>query len=358
MLHPSVLLMVLLTILVSDFSAAAQGPDAPQSVERQTTEASTDLLTAEERAWLKAHPTIRLGFNPHMEPLLIMEEDGSLTGIYPAIFGELEKILGISIDIEVDEWALIVQRARDRELDGLLACAPSQAEASSMLRTRPINMSYPVVFTRNDAPFVIESLNDLAGKRISYQQEVKMLEVVLEQYRDTSDILAVGNTGELIAGSVTNAEQGVVISKDVAESLGKISEGVTKVNDITAEVSTASQEQGQGIDQINTAVSQMDQVIQQNAANSEEGASAAEELSAQAAEMMKVVEDLAALVGGAHAGNAHAGRQSQRMSSAAHSPANRRGAAKALPKPRPDQSQAVVNPQEVIPLDDDDIDDF
>jgi len=106
------------------------------------------------------------------------------------------------------------------------------------------------------------------------------------------------NTGELITESVKYAENGVVISKEVAGSLNNIAEGVTKVNQVIAEVATSSEEQTQGIDQINTALSQMNQLTQSNAAASEEGASAATELSAQSVELERIVEGLGALVGG------------------------------------------------------------
>lgn len=155
-------------------------------------------LTPQEQAWLTEHPEIRLGFNPHMEPLLIKGEYGSYDGIFPLIISELEKILGINITIEVDDWNIIVEKARKRQIDGLLACAPSQAEASSLLKTQTIHQAYPVAFTSQDARFTINNLNDLKGKSIAYQQEVKMLEVVLGQLEDDSKIIAVNSTLEAI----------------------------------------------------------------------------------------------------------------------------------------------------------------
>ncbi len=188
--------------------------------------------------------------------------------------------------------------------------------------------------------------------------------VVAEEVRNLAQRAAEAarNTGALITGSVKSSENGVAISKEVAESLGKIAEGTTKVNQITSEVAAASNEQAQGIDQINTAVSQMDQVTQSNAANSEEGASAAEELSAQAAEMMKVVDDLAALVGGGRAVSTAASTGGAPKGGAPHAV----HAGLPAPTPRPGKAlvahgkagQKVVKPEEVLPLDDEDMGDF
>lgn len=176
--------------------------------------------------------------------------------------------------------------------------------------------------------------------------------VVAEEVRNLAQRAAEAarSTGELISASVDNAENGVQISKEVAESLAKIAEGATKVNDITAEVSAASQEQSQGIDQINTGVAQMNEVTQANAANSEEGAAAAEELSAQAGQMMQIVGDLATLVSGVAQARSSASPAPAQLRSAPKG--ERRAVRKALPRP------SVARPEQVIPLDDADLDEF
>ena len=184
--------------------------------------------------------------------------------------------------------------------------------------------------------------------------------VVAEEVRNLAQRAAEAarSTGDLITGSVKNAENGVAISKEVADSLSKIAEGSTKVNSITTEVSSASEEQARGIDQINTGVEQMNQVTQGNAANSEEGAAAAEELSAQAAQMMNVVEDLSSLVGGAQKGKSQRNLSLPSPSTPIDQdqPVAHQRRTEALDSPQ--QSHAVVNPNQVIPLDDDDMSEF
>jgi len=105
-------------------------------------------------------------------------------------------------------------------------------------------------------------------------------------------------TAEKIEGSLAKTAQGVAISERVGRSLLEIVDKVRHVDELIAEVSTASREQSQGVDQINSAVSQMDKVVQSSASSAEETASAAEELSAQAEVMREGVTDLLALVGG------------------------------------------------------------
>jgi methyl-accepting chemotaxis protein len=115
--------------------------------------------------------------------------------------------------------------------------------------------------------------------------------VVAEEVRNLAQrsAEAAKNTTELIDGAVKNAENGVLITNQVAAVLTEIVDGSGKVNDLVAEISAAAGEQAQGIEQVNTAVSQMDQVTQLNASNSEESASAAEELNSQATELQRMV---------------------------------------------------------------------
>jgi methyl-accepting chemotaxis protein len=95
-----------------------------------------------------------------------------------------------------------------------------------------------------------------------------------------------------------DAENGVVVSLEVAGILGKLAKTAETLTRMNGEVATASDEQAKGIEQVNTAVSQMDKVTQGNAASAEESASASEELSAQAQDLKQMVNELLALVGG------------------------------------------------------------
>ena len=109
---------------------------------------------------------------------------------------------------------------------------------------------------------------------------------------------AAKETAEKIEEAIRKSDQGVQISGKVAQSLGDMVEKARKVDELVAEIATASREQNQGIQQVNTAVTQMDKVTQSNAANAEESASAAEELNAQAATLKDAVDELTQLVGG------------------------------------------------------------
>ncbi|MCC6695922.1 MAG: methyl-accepting chemotaxis protein [Candidatus Hydrogenedentes bacterium] len=181
------------------------------------------------------------------------------------------------------------------------------------------------------------------------------------------------STAVLIEGSRTDAENGVHVVNEVAHMLERIDEGARNVAQLIAEVSAACREQTSGIDQLNTAVSQMDRAVQANAASSEESASASEELNAQAREVGGVVQQLAALVGANVSGmetaappKTRAGRKNPPLQKPAFH-ADRRTvkqlthhAAADKPKEAPKKAAqpTKASPEEIIPLDEDDLKDF
>jgi ABC-type transporter Mla subunit MlaD len=108
---------------------------------------------------------------------------------------------------------------------------------------------------------------------------------------------AAKETSAKIQGAIEKTSQGVGISAKVAAALSDIVGRARQVDELAAEVASASHEQTQGIDQVNIAVSQMDKVTQSTAASAEETAAASEELHAQAGMLKSSVAELLKLVG-------------------------------------------------------------
>ncbi len=183
--------------------------------------------------------------------------------------------------------------------------------------------------------------------------------VVAEEVRNLAQrsAEAAKNTAQLIENAQRQAEGGVQVTGQLEEAFRQIAENASKVAALVAEVNAASNEQAQGIDQINTAVAQMDKVTQANAANSEEAASASEELSAQARELNDMVQVLMQIVGGKAAARAsNAGGGELRRPTLSHKPAATK--TKALAPKAASAPRKVVEPEQVIPLDDDDLKEF
>lgn len=124
--------------------------------------------------------------------------------------------------------------------------------------------------------------------------------VVAEEVRNLAQRSAdaARSTAVLIQESQDNANNGVVVNKEVADVLGKINEEIGKAAELMGEVNSASTSQSRGIGEITIAVDSLDKVTQGNAASSEEIAAAGEELSAQAGELNNMVSVMVELVTG------------------------------------------------------------
>ncbi len=161
--------------------------------------------------------------------------------------------------------------------------------------------------------------------------------VVADEVRNLAQRSAVAakETATKIEGAIGKTALGVQLTDKVATRLQEIVTKAKQVDELVAEVATASKEQTQGIDQLNTAIGQIDQVTQSNAANAEESASAAEEMNAQTEALKESVGELLALVHGtASAATTTAARTGQpstpparsgRKASRRHEPAGTNG---------------------------------
>jgi len=171
---------------------------------------------------------------------------------------------------------------------------------------------------------------------------------------------AAKNTTVLIQRTVDEISKGDDLVSSTNEAFGKVQESAGKVGELVAEIAAASNEQSQGIGQINTAVTEMDKVVQQNAATAEESASASEEMNAQAEEMKSIAKRLMGMIGGVQA-------------SAGPSRGQSRTDGEPKENSRPPQTLAAVEteadikhaapknevrPEQVIPLDDEDLKEF
>ncbi|HMA61130.1 MAG TPA: methyl-accepting chemotaxis protein, partial [bacterium] len=185
--------------------------------------------------------------------------------------------------------------------------------------------------------------------------------VVAEEVRNLAQrsAEAAKNTSEMIQESIENAENGVEITSNMAEKLQDILSGAKQVNDLVGEIDAATKEQAEGIDQVNDAVAQMNEVTQENASNSEESASAAEELNSQAEELSGMVETFKLSQNGG-AKNLSGRKNVAQITGNSKQKKDKKGSNGGTNKKdfSKSENQKEIAPDDVIPLDDDDMDDF
>jgi methyl-accepting chemotaxis protein len=169
---------------------------------------------------------------------------------------------------------------------------------------------------------------------------------------------AAKNTADLIEGTVKNVKDGSTLVDTTNEAFQEVSINTSKVGELVGEIAEASKEQSQGIEQVNIAVTEMDKITQQNAANAEESASASEEMSGQAAQMKDMIQELVDLVGGNHNGNGKSPSNTQisDIQNIAIETAAPEAPVKA--KMLMNEKSKPSTPDQIIPMDDDDFQDF
>jgi methyl-accepting chemotaxis protein len=118
--------------------------------------------------------------------------------------------------------------------------------------------------------------------------------VVAEEVRNLARRCAAAaqETAEKIQKSMTAGEQGVSVTRQVAEKLELITGATRKLDELAQSVAKASEEQSKGIAQVNSSANQMNQAIQSTVANAKNGASRANEFSAQARSLEQMAAEL------------------------------------------------------------------
>ena len=124
-------------------------------------------LTAEERAWIKEHPVVRLAPDPDFAPIEYFDENGNYRGIAADFVALLEKKLPLRFEIvHCENWSEVVQRAKDRTIDMFGAAAPTPERLGYMMFTDPY-VEFPAVVLVRDSETEFPRLHNLFGKRVA-----------------------------------------------------------------------------------------------------------------------------------------------------------------------------------------------
>jgi len=94
----------------------------------------------------------------------------------------------------------------------------------------------------------------------------------------------------LIDDSVDKVETGSRLVADAGQTMSEVVSQVRQVNDLMAEITSASKEQSLGISQVSQAVAQLDEMTQQNAAMVEQSSAAASSMGDQAQRLVEAVK--------------------------------------------------------------------
>ncbi len=128
-------------------------------------------LTSAEQAWLKAHPVIRVAFDPVSAPAEFVDSHGIPQGISADYLHRIGGLLGIRFDISKDRgWQALITAVKDRQLD-VFSSITRTPERQSFLSFSDTYLTLPIgIFTRSDAIY-IGSIKELSGKKVAVIRE-------------------------------------------------------------------------------------------------------------------------------------------------------------------------------------------
>lgn len=139
-------------------------------------------LTAQEQAWLKAHPVIRMGVDPNWPPIDFIDEKGEHAGLSADILNLLSRKLGFKLELIPGlSWDQALGKAKDRQLDILSLCAQTPERDAYLKYSQPISSMPWVIVTRKDFKQV-ESLSDMGGYAISMVKGYAIVDLSRRQY--------------------------------------------------------------------------------------------------------------------------------------------------------------------------------
>ena len=124
-------------------------------------------FTEPERAWIAAHPVIRVGHDPTYAPYSFPDGKGNIIGIDPDFLALIAKRTGQQFKNEVRrDWSAMLAAFKAHEVDVLGSVGSSPERESYMTYSVSYTLAPNVIITRNDSPYFFD-LRDLAGRTVA-----------------------------------------------------------------------------------------------------------------------------------------------------------------------------------------------
>lgn len=128
---------------------------------------STLSFSADEIAWMKEHPVIRIAPDPDFPPLEFFDKQGVYRGIAADFIHLLEKKLPLKFEIvSLGSWNEAIKQAKSRQIDMFGAAVPTPERLEYMRFTKPF-VEFPAVVLVRDSAENFPNLSELQGKRVA-----------------------------------------------------------------------------------------------------------------------------------------------------------------------------------------------
>jgi PAS domain S-box-containing protein len=203
----SAVLLTLIAVVIFLPAPAAQGVQGGPAAGTATSDHSLKTLTAEERAWLRAHPVIRLAHDPGWPPIEFTNEHGELSGMSGDYLRLVEERLGVKFErVRNLTWQETYARQKRWEIDLGTCVAATPPRLEFWAFTKPY-LSIPIVIaTQANVPYIAD-MRELFGRRVALVEGYAVddwvtkdfPEINLTRVKDPQEGLSLLQRGEVFA---------------------------------------------------------------------------------------------------------------------------------------------------------------
>jgi signal transduction histidine kinase len=124
-----------------------------------------DLLTPEERAWVRKHGAIKMAPDPEFPPIEFFDDQGRYRGISADLFQVIGDRLNVRFQfVRLKTWNDVLEQARLRKIDGITAAQMTPERSKYLVYSRPILDIPNVIIARRgtEGPLSFESMGGMS----------------------------------------------------------------------------------------------------------------------------------------------------------------------------------------------------
>ncbi|MBT7951174.1 MAG: transporter substrate-binding domain-containing protein [Gammaproteobacteria bacterium] len=174
-------------------------------------------LNAEEQAWIKAHPVLRVGGQPTWPPFEYLGSDGQLQGFTYDYLQLIAERAGLTLSFDIEPtWAEELQRIRDGEQDLISSIAKTQERETYIQYTFPFFQTAFAMITRKNS--LVEDLDGLEGKTLALEKGYSAVTWINENYPGMN-LFLVDSTPEALEAVATGKADAYLGSRSVSTYL-------------------------------------------------------------------------------------------------------------------------------------------
>ena len=149
-------------------------------------------LTPRERAWLRDHPVLRLGYDPDWPPVEYVDKEGRLVGMSADFMDKLNTITGIDIKpTKPQSWQDTLDEMREGTIDILFSGTPTRQREAFLRFSEPYLRFPMVIVTDQGAPY-IRDMKDLRGQKIAVVKGYASQDILRDRHPEL-ELLTVDN---------------------------------------------------------------------------------------------------------------------------------------------------------------------